>query len=161
MVMVTTVQAMNNMKYLIVLLVHLLAFSIAYAEDAPSCRKGSDCEVVKTFTKCDVDKQALRNKIAKLEQELEQLRQKQPIVIINDIVREETVILKHIVSVVAYETIISSSTSQNNGVAQAEMSKGYVPAVTYQYQFDLGLVPLIGVDIKSKPQLIFGLGYEF
>jgi VIT1/CCC1 family predicted Fe2+/Mn2+ transporter len=78
---------------------------------------------------------------------------------------EKTKIKKNIVSLIAHRDVIdsSASTSSGNGVssAKAEATSGYVPAVTYQYQFDSGIVPLLGVSIKSKPSLVIGIGYEF
>jgi hypothetical protein len=156
-------------KYMIIILIHVLAASIAFAEDAPTCKNGSDCEVVKVLTRCDVSKQELRNKIAKLERELKELKAQEKTVLVKETVKErvieKTKIKKHIVSVIAHNDVQSiSSTKDSTGPeysAEAKVETGYVPAITYQYQFDMGLTPLIGVDVKKDPKLIIGLGYEF
>lgn len=149
-------------SFTIIILVHLLAISLVYADTpGPVCQKGSDCEVVKTYTKCDVDKQKLNSKIAKLEQELKELKAQVPKTYYFPVVEEKTIINKHIVSVVAHETLKSVESSVSGNTAIGTVTTNYVPAITYQYQFDSGIVPLIGLDIKSKPNLMFGVGYEF
>jgi len=55
------------------LLVVLIAANYASADEGQSCKQGKDCEVVKVLTRCDVDKQKLRNKIAKLEKRIKEL----------------------------------------------------------------------------------------
>lgn len=78
---------------------------------------------------------------------------------------EKTKIKKNIVSLIAHRDVIDSSSSTsssgNTVSGTAEVRSGYVPAVTYQYQFDSGIVPMLGVSIKNKPSLVFGFGYEF
>ena len=79
--------------------------------------------------------------------------------------KEKTKIKKNIVSLMAHRDVIDSSASTSSSGSTvsgtAEVKSGYVPAVTYQYQFDSGFVPMLGVSIKNKPSLVFGLGYEF
>jgi hypothetical protein len=86
-------------------------------------------------------------------------------VIIKEKIVEKQKIKKHLISVVAHEGIISneSKTYQSGStiIGEGKIETNYIPAVTYQYQTDNGLVPLIGIDIKGNPKLNFGLGYEF
>lgn len=78
---------------------------------------------------------------------------------------EKTKVKKNLVSLMAHHDVTSSSasTSQNGNTVTgtAEVKTGYVPAVTYQYQFDSGIVPMLGVSVKKNPSLLFGIGYEF
>lgn len=65
---------------------------------------------------------------------------------------------KHILSVVAHKSVQSVETSSSSNTEKATVNMGYIPGLVYQYQFDSGLVPMVGVDKKG---LILGIGWEF
>ncbi len=78
---------------------------------------------------------------------------------------EKTKIKKHIVSVFVHQGVVNnetkSYTSGSKAIGEAAIEENYIPAAMYQYQFDNGIVPMIGIDIKRSPKLNFGVGYEF
>jgi hypothetical protein len=167
--MTVTAKEENNMKYLLILMFTSNVFANGQYCDR-TVSPNSDCEVVKTLTRCDVDKQKLRNKIYALEKRIKELESRPREVVeypypVEKIVEKtivKKVIKKHIVSVITsrdVEKINAYQTSSTTATAQVET--GYVPAVTYQYQFDMGLTPLIGASFGSKVRPVLGLGFEF
>lgn len=165
----------NMNKYMIVFLVHLLAASVVFAQETckevsqdvntpvPIALKDKEICIRDPKTGSMDCKSANEYKMVKRKQ---QFKVKERVVespkaqtIVE--VRETTVINKHIVSIVAHETVKDVKNYQSGNTAVGTVTTNYVPAITYQYQFDIGLVPLIGLDIKPKPQLMFGVGYEF
>lgn len=65
---------------------------------------------------------------------------------------------KHILSVVAHKSVQSVETSSSLNTEKATVNMGYIPGLVYQYQFDSGVVPMVGTDKKG---LILGVGWEF
>ena len=136
---------------------------VAHADD--SCNtdkadKGSECEIVKTYTRCDVEKQKLRNKIAELERQVKELKDRKPLeAAVVTSVETETVdveTIKHnILSIYMARDIENASSNGNTATVQT----AYEPGIKYQYQFDFGLVPEVGINVKGNP--MFGLGWEF
>ena len=78
---------------------------------------------------------------------------------------ERTKIKHHIVSVFFHQGVVSNETrSYSSGskvIGEAAIEENYIPAAAYQYQFNNGIVPMIGIDIKRNPKLNLGVGYEF
>ena len=161
------------MKYVCCLII--LFASVCYADEldvrklAASCavgdNKGTDCEIVKVLTRCDVDKQALRNKIALLERKVKQLEaMQQPTELhqytdhfITTKVIEEKEVIKHNILGLYMARDYFKTESNNSGGTTLETA--YLPGIKYQYQFGFGLVPEIGINTKAH--VLFGLGWEF
>ena len=161
------------MKYLIVVLLTLFSM-VSFADDQPTCKPGRDCEIVKVLTRCDVDKQKLRDEIyalkkrnQKLEEENAKLMnstttatlENNTIVIEKKEIVEREVIKHNILALYAAPDISNVSTSQNATTATATAQTSYEPGLKYQYEFGFGLVPELGINVKGS--LLFGLGYEF
>jgi hypothetical protein len=166
------------MKTLI--LITLISLNV-YAGQA--CDVGRDCEVVKVVTRCDVDKQALRNKIHKLEEELAKQKEKynalyyqekqvvEKEVVKTEVVYQDRVKIKerkvvdnkhHTLSLMAINTVTGVSASTSGNTASAQANTGYSPGAMYQYRFDAGFTPAIGVSFSnSQTNLFGGLGWSF
>lgn len=128
--------------------------------------KGSECEVVKVYTRCDIEKQTLRRRIALLERRVKELEAKtaiQTTVVYKEKrvtrVVEKDVIKHHILSVYAARDVSGTSVSTSGTTATATVQTAYQPGIKYQYQFTFGLVPEIGINMKGNPMV--GLGFEF
>ncbi len=151
------------MKSVIFLMVSLGLISVGHTgESCGVAKKGSDCEVVKVLTRCDVDKQALRHRIAVLEKRIKELEGK-PIPVITqyrfrDRVTEKQVIKHSILSLYMARDVSSVNVSQQGG-GTATVQTSFLPGIKYQYQFNFGLVPEVGINTNGNP--IFGLGFEF
>jgi hypothetical protein len=132
-----------------------------------SCQKNSDCEVVRVYTKCDVDKQKLRNKIAELEKRVKELEARKQRVVTVEVYKERVVrvekekeVIKHnLLGLYMAKDAYGGSTSQQNGSASANVTTAYLPGIKYQYEFGFGLVPEVGINVKGDP--LVGLGFEF
>lgn len=164
---------------LLVVLAALFLGNKANAETACDLEKnkGADCKVVKVLTKCDMDKYKLQKRIEKLQRELRELETREKTVEVRETVVEKPVYIEkvvekkvtktkikhHIVSAFGHPAATSSgsssSSSPGTSSATGRVDTEYVPGLMYQYQFNFGLVPLIGID--TERQLIFGLGFEF
>jgi len=146
------------MKYL--LLITLLS-AVSFGKTIKEGDVEYQCNPVKT---CDEKLKAAYAEISRLKR-----LTKQTTVITKiekvETVKEVTKIKKHIISVIGHKSIIDTSTktttSGTTQTAEGQVVTGYIPAVTYQYQLDIGLVPMIGLDITSGSGLVFGLGLEF
>jgi hypothetical protein len=147
------------MKYLI--LITLLS-TLSFGKTIKEGDTEYQCNPVKT---CD---ERLKNAYAEIVRLKKQL--KSPPVIITktetiQTTKEVTKIKKHIISVLGHKSVIDISvksfTSGSTQVAEGIVETGYIPSVIYQYQFDNGITPLIGIDITRGSGLLFGLGYEF
>jgi hypothetical protein len=162
-------------------LISLLCVTTVYASPCDNgAPKGSECEVIRVLTRCDVEKQALRRKIVLLEKrakellaENEKLRgmRAHDLAVYRSVVSksysrntihevEEKQVVKHsIISLYTVRDVTNVGTSTSGGVATATVQTNFQPGIKYQYQFSFGLVPEIGIDIKGNP--LFGLGFEF
>jgi hypothetical protein len=155
----------------------------AKADEAP-CKKNRDCEVVRVLTRCDVEKQKLRNMIAVLERELknskdtnyqlserlktsyvriERLEKETQQVVYQDRVIERkyvrTEVRHNLLSLYTSRDITGASTSYNGTTATAEVDTGYIPGIMYQYQFNMGITPGIGVNTSGHPSFYLGYGF--
>lgn len=101
---------------------------------------------------CDEQLKAARAQIALLKK---QLKEQKPEIQIE----EFTQIQHHIVSLLLVRDLADVSTTTTATSSKADVSVKYVPSLSYQYQFDNGLTPLIGST--SKGHLFGGLGFEF
>jgi hypothetical protein len=162
----------------IILLVALVLVDAKAGTKCPIEGTGKDCEVVRVVTRCDVDKQKLRSKILKLEKQLAELENKAPEVkIVDRIVVKDRVVVKekivtqtktvtkikrHILNLLVLDGVKSIDAYKlNSNTAKAEVETGPVLGVSYQFQFDSGIVPLVGASFGYEPKLMLGLGYEF
>lgn len=160
------------MKNVIVLMIFSMS-NLALAEQRRYCDASGtnrDCEVVKVLTRCDMAKYKLNQRIEKLQKELETKKEK--IIVVDKPVYVKSVFEKHvtktrikhhIVSIFGHPAATSSQSSSSHSVhsatANGRVDTEYVPGLMYQYQFNFGLVPMVGVD--TEKQLIFGAGFEF
>lgn len=165
----------------LILIIALFAAPIHAEETACDLakNKGADCKVVKVLTKCDVDKYKLQRRIEKLQKELKELESRKETVEVRETVVEKPVYIEkivekqvtktktrikhHIVSIFGHPAATSSSSSSSSSpgttTATGRVETQYVPGLMYQYQFNFGLVPMLGID--TERQLIFGVGFEF
>lgn len=90
-----------------------------------------------------------------------QLKEKITVIITEIKEVEKLVNRKNIISILAVKDVISVDSYTLNNVAEAKVETGYIPAVTYQYKFDSGFTPLLGVSIGNNLNPIVGLGWEF
>lgn len=157
------------------LMIGLLFVTVAHADESRSCgtKPKSDCDVVRVLTRCDVDKIALRRKIAVLEQRIKELEAQPKVVqsayvsrekyvdriVEKRVVVEKKVVKHNILSLYAVRDVSGSSVSQQGNTATATVQTKYEPGIKYQYQFGFGLVPEIGIDAKANA--LIGLGWEF
>jgi len=148
----------------------LLVASVSRADETHSCKlhpkKGSECDVVKVWTRCDVEKQKLRNRIVQLERRVKELESQkttntviEKTVVTKKVVVEKEVIKHHILGLYAARDVSSAGVNQSNGTATGTVQTAYEPGLKYQYQFNFGLVPEVGINIKGNPMV--GLGFEF
>ena len=74
---------------------------------------------------------------------------------------EKRVVKKHILSLFAHRAVVggSESTTNNNHSSHAEVRTGLVPGMMYQFQFNRGLVLMIGIDATLNRT--GGIGIEF
>ena len=138
------------MKYLLLILIPLSINAKVITQDNTEYQ----CNPVKT---CDQKLKAAYAEIARLK------KQVKTVIITHEVekVVEKTVIKKHILSVSAVDsiTLVEAKSNGNTGLAVAESA--YYPLVSYQYQTDFGITPLIGLSFGNKLKPVFGLGYEF
>ena len=154
------------MKSVFLILIGL--FSVNAFASCPAEATGYDCQVVKVLTRCDVEKAALRRKIYALEKKVKELEAKQVVQAKTVYIYKEKVVEKHVVetkvkhsilSLYTTRDVISSGSYQQGNTTTAVVHTGYEPGIKYQYQFNFGLVPEVGVNLKGNP--LFGLGFEF
>lgn len=145
------------MKYLILLL-------IAATVNAKTIKEGDteyQCSPKKT---CDEQLKAAKAEIKRLKKQLAENHSTKTIVqeIEVETVVTKTEIKKHIISVLGVSGVTDLTAQKNNANSATAMAEtGYLPAVTYQYQMDIGLVPLIGAKLDGRLPIIIGLGFEF
>lgn len=142
------------MKYLLII---LLAATTSFSKTIKEGDQEFQCNPVKT---CDEKLKTAYVEIARLKKQVKQETIVTKVVTVEK-VKEVTKIKKHIVSLITHKTHYSLTTNTTNNSATIENIQGYTPAVTYQYQEDNGLTPLIGVDVYERVNLILGIGYEF
>lgn len=112
-------------------------------------------------------KKTCEDELKKANAEIRRLKAKKPVEVVKEVIKEvdKTNIKKHIVSLDLHSGVTSNevktSSTNTTQTAEGKIETGYVPSLNYQYQFDSGLVPKVGVDIQKNPKLNFGLGYEF
>jgi hypothetical protein len=143
----------------------ILTLLIALNINAKTIKEGDTtytCNPVKT---CDEKLQQAYAEIAKLKKQLKNQK-----TIIKEVTIEKPVVYKfetikkvhkyHLISIV-YAPDIYTVEAKNisNNQAKAEARSKRVPGLTYQYQFENGLTPLIGMNINGS--LSLGLGLEF
>jgi hypothetical protein len=150
------------MKYLLVIAIFTVAATLAFGKTIKEGDTEYQCNPVKT---CDERLKSAYAEIARLKKQL-----KQSSVVVTktetvETIKEVTKIKKHIISVIGHKSVVDVNTksfmSGTTQVGQGNVETGYIPSVVYQYQLDMGLVPLIGLDISRGSGLLFGLGYEF
>jgi len=148
------------MKYIPLLFLFLA--SSAFADNKCNIRRGpearptgGDCEVVKVWTRCDVDKAALRHKIAVLEKRVKELEAKQDVVHYIYKYETKTVVKHNLLSVYAVRDITHIGVDGST----AYVDTAYEPGLKYGYMFDSGVTPEIGIDVKGHA--LFGLGLAF
>ena len=138
--------------FLVTMLIVLLAVGLVEAKTITEDGQEYSCNVKKT---CDEQLKAARVEIAKLKKQLQN-----PVVVVEQV--KEVEIKKHIISVVAVDNIKNvESKNISPSSASTEARTDLVPALSYQYQTDSGLTPLIGLTFANKTKLMFGLGFEF
>lgn len=150
-------------------LLGLALFNVAHADERTcnlDTKPGSDCEVVKTLTRCDVSKMALKRKIYELEKKVKELEAKsekrvEPVIIHEVRYRDfERRTIKHnILSLYTTRDISGISTNQQGASSSAVVQTMFEPGIKYQYEFNFGLVPEVGINVNGNP--LFGLGFEF
>jgi hypothetical protein len=141
------------MKYLLMLL-------LTTTVNAKTIKEGDteyQCVVKKT---CDEQLKAAKAEIKRLKQLLlhkEVVEYPYPV----EKIVTKTTIKKHIISILAVDTVQNLKASTSGSSATASADSGLVPAVSYQYQADNGLVGLLGASFGSSVKPILGLGIEF
>jgi hypothetical protein len=141
------------MKYLLMLL-------LSTTVNAKTIKEGDmeyQCQPKKT---CDEQLKAARAEIKRLKQLLlhkEVVEYPYPV----EKIVTKTTIKKHIVSLVAIDSIQKVEVAAAGSTAHASAESGLVPGITYQYQTDMGLVGLIGASFGASVKPILGLGIEF
>lgn len=142
------------MKYLLII---ILAASTSFAKTIKDGDTEYQCNPVKT---CDEKLKSAYVEIARLKKQLKQTTVVTKVETVEK-VKEVTKIKKHIVSLITHKTHYSLTTDVTGSGAKIENVQGYTPAITYQYQADNGITPLIGLDVYERVNLILGIGYEF
>ena len=137
--------------FLVTMLIVLLAVGLVEAKTIKEGEQEYTCSPKKT---CEEQLKAAKAEIARLKKQLQN-----PVVVEKV---KETKIKKHIISVVAVDNIKNvESKNISPSSASTEARTDLVPALSYQYQTDSGLTPLVGLTFANKTKLIFGLGFEF
>lgn len=111
---------------------------------------------------CEEKLRELQRQIVKLKEqikELESTTETEYVLVEREKELRVTQIKKHILSVYSHRDVTNIEASANGGQAFAQVETRYVPGLSYQYQMDVGLVPMIGVN--SSSHWMFGLGLEF
>lgn len=173
-------RTLSHIRLLLIGILVLVATNVRADEKTPcdlAKDKGADCKVVRVLTKCDLDKYKLQRRIEKLQKELKELESRKETVEIRETVVEKPVYVEkivekkvtktkikhHIISIFGHPAATSSSSSSSSSpgttTATGKVETEYIPGLMYQYQFNFGLVPMIGID--TEKQLIFGVGFEF
>ena len=146
------------MKYLLII---ILAATTSFGKTIKDGDTEYQCTPVKT---CDEKLKTAYAEIARLKKQLKQTTVITKVETVEK-VTEVTKIKKHIVSVIGHKVVLDVRTKTNNTgssvSADTTVETGYAPAVTYQYQAENGLVPLIGIDLNKMSGILFGLGFEF
>lgn len=101
---------------------------------------------------CDEQLKAARAQIVLLKK---QLKEQKPEIQIEEFVE----IKHHIVSLLLVRDLSDVSTTTSANSTKADVRVNYLPSLSYQYQLDNGLTPLIGSTFKGH--LFGGLGFEF
>lgn len=151
------------------LMIIAIVFGYVMATEAKTVKEGDQEYSCTPVITCDERLKSAYAEISRLKKQLkEQSKEvvKEKVVYAERIVEKETTkIKKHIISLIAHKSVQDIDTDKDSTgpeySAEAKVNTGYVPALTYQYQFDMGLVPMIGIDITKKSGLILGLGFEF
>jgi hypothetical protein len=142
--MVTMTSKETNMKYFLCLALLPL---FAQANETPTC---DPCGVTRGERAC-VMKDCKPRVVTKT------VTKEIPVTVEKRVEVDKT--KKHLISIAAHRAVTSSYTRTSPGLAEAGVDIKYVPALLYQYQFDSGLTPMLGVDTQLSP--IFGLGFGF
>lgn len=147
---------MNKLNtFLLIVLAALLTTSFVQAKTISENGQDYTCSPKKT---CEDKLKQARAEIAKLKK---QLAEKVTTVTVIETVTEVEV-KKHLISVIAVDNIKNvESRNISPSSASTEARTGLVPAVSYQYQTDSGLTPMLGLTFANKTKLMFGLGFEF
>ncbi len=147
------------------------------------CDAGRDCEVVRVVTRCDLDKQVLRNKIHKLEEELNKEKaqyaalysEKQKVIEKEVVVYKDRVQVKekHVkddknwtLSLVGVNQVTGVSAGVSGNTASAQATTGLGLGGLLQYRWDIsnkiGITGGLGVTFpNSGPQPIGTIGISF
>lgn len=107
---------------------------------------------------CDELLKNARSEIAVLKKKL---AEKRTVVITEEIEVETEVYRKHTLSLISSTESNDAKSTSSSNYATSSAETRYIPALTYQYQFDNGITPLIGVGVGSRVKPIIGLGYSF
>ena len=143
------------MKYLLTIMIFLLAATIAFGKTIKEGEQEYSCNPVKT---CEDQLKEAKAEIKRLKAQLKE----QKVVIQDKVVVQEKLVRKpHLVSLITHKTHYNFDSALSNDKATLEVTKGYTPAVTYQYLMENGITPLLGVDIYEKPGIILVIGYNF
>ena len=65
----------------------------------------------------------------------------------------------NLLSLYTSRDIIGTSTSYSGTTGTAEVDTGYVPGIMYQYQFNMGVTPGIGVNTSGHASFYLGYGF--
>ena len=144
-----------------ILLVLLAAINV----NAKTIKEGDTtytCNPVKT---CDEKLQQAYAEIAKLKKQLKNQK-----IIIKEVTVEKPMVYRfetikkvhkyHIVSIILLPTIDSVDAKVTSPTtAKAEANSSYKPGITYQYQFESGIVPQAGLLLNGN--VLLGVGLEF
>lgn len=142
-------------------LMMLMLVSIASAKTI----KEGDTEYQCTpMENCEDQLKKLKAENARLKKQLKEKKEVQVVQIVEKPVEKvvyETEIKKHIISLVSANESNDAKVSTNANTATATSETRYIPSLTYQYQFDNGITPLVGLGFGNQLKGVFGLGYEF
>lgn len=146
------------MKYLLILT--LMMPVLGYSKTIKEGDKEYTCSPVRT---CEEELALLKKENKRLKKLLSEKKVETVTVEVEKVVEVETeVIKKHIVSLLIVNGVKELKTERVSAdTVRATAKTGLVPAVAYQYQMDIGLTPLLGLELKTNANLLFGLGYEF
>lgn len=136
---------------LVTMFIVLLATVLVEAKTIKEDGQEYSCSVKKS---CEEQLKAARAEISRLKKQLGE----QPKVV----VETKKEIKKHLISVIAIDNIKNvESKNISPSSSSTEARTDLVPALSYQYQMDSGLTPLVGLTFANKTKLMFGLGFEF
>lgn len=144
------------MKYIIATIV----LCVSFLANAKTIKEGDTEYQCVPKKSCEDKLKDLQRQVKELKRQLKEAQSdiiEEPFIVEKEV--RVTKIKKHILSVYGHRDLTNVQATVNGNQANAVVETRYLPGLSYQYQMDVGLVPMVGVNTAGH--MLFGLGLEF